>query len=224
MVLTDSTGFTGLLILIILYFTWMKTFYFERILVIFRFKQLRVSPTKSFFLAGIKSYQEIASYTSGQIFPLKTHAEITQFTSYVKSSLRSGTTIAKGAFSHFAARGKRSSTTHSSFYVDSTVDTLIITLNVMQQNTARMVTLADSSGKKYTAQSTTAYNQVYTIENPKQGKWLLSFPVYTGAHSFVAKAYGGKSVDFVTYFMHQERQNGPLLTIANPLKGKKLVF
>eukprot|EP00112_Aurelia_sp_Birch-Aquarium-sp1_P004689 Seg153.11 transcript_id=Seg153.11/GoldUCD/mRNA.D3Y31 product=Hemicentin-2 protein_id=Seg153.11/GoldUCD/D3Y31 len=170
---------------------------------------------------GIKSYQEIASYTSGQIFPLKTHAEITQFTSYVKSSLRSGTTIAKGAFSHFAARGKRSSTTHSSFYVDSTVDTLIITLNVMQQNTARMVTLADSSGKKYTAQSTTAYNQVYTIENPKQGKWLLSFPVYTGAHSFVAKAYGGKSVDFVTYFMHQERQNGPLLTIANPLKGAK---
>ena len=94
----------------------------------------------------------------------------------------------------------------------------------MQQNTARMVTLADSSGKKYTAQSTTAYNQVYTIENPQQGKWLLSFPVYTGAHSFIAKAYGNKNVDFVTYFMHQERPDGPVLTIANPLKGNELLL
>ena len=94
----------------------------------------------------------------------------------------------------------------------------------MQQNTARMVMLTDSSGKKYTAQSTTAYNQVYTIEKPKQGKWLLSFPVYTGAHSFIAKAHGDKNVEFVTYFMHQERPDGPVLAIANPLKGNELLL
>lgn len=135
----------------------------------------------------------------------------------MKNSLRSGTTIAKNTY---GSSSKRSAASEGSFFVDAGIETLLITLNVKNQNTAQYVKLFDSTGRAYSAQSTTAYSQVYSIDNPAPGQWQLQFPSSAGERSFIAKAIAKETIDFVPYFLHQESKAGPVLSISQPLKGK----
>lgn len=168
-------------------------------------------------VTGIKSYQEIAAYTSGQIFPLQSYTEISKFTDYVKNSLRSGTTIAKN---RYTSSKKRTAADEGRFLVEEKIETLVITLNVKNRNKAQYVKLYDSNGRSYSAQSTTAYSQVYNIDNPVAGQWRLNFPSSAGERSFIAKAIAKDTVDFVPYFLHQESKDSPVLSVSHPLKGK----
>ena len=98
------------------------------------------SPKCYFVITGIKSYKEIATYTSGQIFPLKNHAEINSFTNYVKTSLKSGVTIAKGHYKPTFGRRRRSATTAHELFVESGVDVLQVTIEVMARDSPRFLT------------------------------------------------------------------------------------
>ena len=138
----------------------------------------------------------------------------------MKNSLRSGTTIAKNTY---GSSRKRSAASEGAFYVEAGVETLLITLNVKNQNTATNVKLHDSNGRSYSAQSTTAYSQVYSIDNPNPGQWQLTFPSSAGERSFIAKAISKKTIDFVPYFLHQENKDGPVLSVSHPLKGRSLL-
>ena len=80
-----------------------------------------------FIVIGIKSYKELAAYTSGQILPLGRHSEISKFTSYVKHSLKSGATIAKGTFR--TTRQRSVAANEGNFYVDSEVKSIMVTVN-----------------------------------------------------------------------------------------------
>ena len=91
----------------------------------------------AFYITGIKSYKDIASYTSGQIFPLKNHGEISSFTKYIKTSLKSGVTVAKGHFTPKFGRKRRSTTNAHELYVESDVDVLQVTVEVMAKDSAR---------------------------------------------------------------------------------------
>ena len=138
----------------------------------------------------------------------------------MKSSLKGGTTIAKNTYT---TSRRRSAATEGYFFVDEDIETLLISLNVKNANTAQSVKLFDSTGKAYSAQSTTAYSQVYSVDNPLPGKWHLQFPSGAGERSFIAKAIAKETVDFVPYFVHQEKEGSPVLSVSHPLQGRTFV-
>ena len=159
---------------------------------------------------GIAPFREIASYTSGQIFPLQSHADITKFTDFVGNSLKDSTIIKEG-----------SNNQNYYFVVDGEVNTLLLSLNAVQTSAVTSAALIDPFGVTRSATQTTAYSRVYTIANPAAGQWHLRFPPSSGSNSFIAKSVGNNSIDFTPYFLHQEDEmkGTPILSLSNPVKG-----
>eukprot|EP00795_Rhopilema_esculentum_P012478 gene12478-3161_t len=169
---------------------------------------------------GINSYKEIASYSSGQIFPLNSHSEISSLTNYVKTSLRSGVIIAKGAFTPTYGRKRRSTNEHV-FHVESHIDTLLVSLDVLVPNSARHAKLRDPRGVLHSAESTTLFTRVFNIDKPVPGPWSLSIPLHAGSHEFTAKLFSDKAIDFDVYYLHQEKDTWPVVAVSNPLAAPK---
>ncbi len=194
----------------------------------------RLSSTISFFSnkygcgdpKGIKSFSDIASHTSGQVFPLVTSAELDKFKDYVKNSLAGGTVIANGGFSVFGGRIRRSFAEKRFLIdIDSEVSSLILTLNVNQRGTANLVKLTDASGKVQTEQTMTSFSKVYNIKDPAPGQWILEFAIRNGQGFFSAKATQKNHIEVSYHFLHQEKDGeSPVLRISNPLKGLLLLL
>ena len=68
------------------------------------------------------------------------HAEIFSFTKYVKTSLKSGVTIAKASFKPTFGRKRQFPTNAYDIFVESGVDVLQVTIEVMARDSARFVT------------------------------------------------------------------------------------
>lgn len=159
---------------------------------------------------GIAPFREIASYTSGQIFPLQSDADITKFTDFVGNSLKDSTIIDEG-----------SNKQDYHFVVDGEVNILLLSLNAIKSSAVRLAALIDPFGAAKNASQTTAYSRVYTIANPATGQWHLRFPNSSGSNSFIAKSVGNNSIDFTPYFLHQENkmEGTPVLSLSDPVKG-----
>ena len=159
---------------------------------------------------GIAPFREIASYTSGQIFPLQSDADITKFTDFVGNSLKDSTIIKEG----------RNNPDYY-FVVDGEVNTLLLSLDAVQASAVTLAALIDPFGVTRSATQTTAYSRVYTIANPAAGQWHLRFPPSSGSNSFIAKSVGNNSIDFTPYFLHQEDEmkRTPVLSLSDPVKG-----
>ena len=82
------------------------------------------------------------------------------------------------------------------------------------------IVLENPSSNATTADATNTYTKVYNINNPSPGKWKLTVPTFVGEYSYTAKLFCNKTIDFATYFLHQERKDGPVISIMNPLSGK----
>ena len=81
--------------------------------------------------------------------------------------------------------------------------------------------MEDPTSKAATADATTTYTKVYNINSPVPGKWKLKVPTFVGEYSFTAKIFSdAKTIDFSVYFLHQERKDSPVISVANPLSGK----
>eukprot|EP00112_Aurelia_sp_Birch-Aquarium-sp1_P024237 Seg757.1 transcript_id=Seg757.1/GoldUCD/mRNA.D3Y31 product="Metabotropic glutamate receptor 4" protein_id=Seg757.1/GoldUCD/D3Y31 len=119
---------------------------------------------------GIAPFREIASYTSGQIFPLQSDADITKFTDFVGNSLKDSTIIDEG-----------SNKQDYHFVVDGEVNILLLSLNAIKSSAVRLAALIDPFGAAKNASQTTAYSRIYTIANPATGQWHLRFPNSSGS-------------------------------------------
>ena len=91
-------------------------------------------------ITGIQSYKDIASYTSGQIFPLQNHEEIRSFTNYIKTSLMPSVTIAKGRSMSTSLRKRQSRTISHDLFVEADVDILQVSIEVVERDSTRFVT------------------------------------------------------------------------------------
>ncbi len=148
---------------------------------------------------GIKSYEEVASHTSGQIFPLKSHAEIMKFKEFVENSLKSKTTIAKRTI--LTSSRKRAIKSYK-IPIDSEMTALMMSISVKQTSAVNGISLIDPAGTSHSATSTTQYSKLFNIQNPAAGAWSLQYPSGIGEISFVADAVSDKALDFQYYFMH----------------------
>ena len=84
----------------------------------------------------------------------------------------------------------------------------------------RYVKLRDGNGKYYSSQSRTVYTAMFNINDPVPGQWTLSFRRRSGKHTFIVKAFSENTMDFVPYFLHQEKKGWPVLSVSNPLSGR----
>ncbi len=162
---------------------------------------------------GIQSYEEIAAYTSGQIFPLTSTTDLLKFKDFVENSLKNKETISQGVL----PTGSSSYT----FYldVDSDIKSLIVSLSFKQSGLGNGIRLEDSRNVAYTAQSSTSYTKVFSVTNPIPGVWYLHYPPGQ-AISHVVDVISDNPIDFQYHFMFQESASSPVLTIPSPLKGK----
>ena len=174
---------------------------------------------------GIKSYEELAEYTSGQIFPLKSHSELMKFKDFVEDSLKSKSTIAMGSSASSSITGKRSVQRRYEILVDRNISTLIVSLNAKPINAGAWVNLIDAAGTAYSAQSSTPYTKVYSIASPAPGKWFLVVPSTVSEVTFIAKVVSVNSIDFAHHFLHQQTTDAssPVLSIPDPLIGNSYV-
>lgn len=88
-------------------------------------------------ILGIQSYKEIALHTSGQIFPLINSNEINSFRNYVKTSLRPSVTVAMGHFKATFGRKRQFPTNSHDIQVESGIEILQVTIDVLAKNSAR---------------------------------------------------------------------------------------
>ena len=84
--------------------------------------------------------------------------------------------------------------------------------------------LEDPTSRSIGGGTTSTYTNIFNIDNPAAGKWSLKVPTFVGEYSFVAKVFGDAIIDFAAYFLHQERKDSPVFSIANPLSGKKIIY
>ncbi|XP_057291700.1 hemicentin-1-like [Hydractinia symbiolongicarpus] len=169
---------------------------------------------------GIDSYKDIASYTSGQIFPLKNEAELLKFKDYVASSLSRDTMIASGGT--IKSKSKRSvSPGQNKFSVDDGIAKLIVSIATSAQNTAQYVTLTDPAGKTVTALNTMSMIRIFQIDNPPSGVYSLVFPSGAGKYEYTAEAVSKDAIEFAHNFMYQEnpRKESPPFSLYNPITG-----
>jgi len=170
---------------------------------------------------GVQSYKDIASYTSGQVFPLQNHEEIRSFTNYIKTSLMHSVTIAKGRYTPTFGRKRHSRSTSNDLFVEAAVDILQVSIEVMARGSTSTIVLENPSSNAATADATNTYTKVYNINSPSPGKWKLTVPIFVGEYSYTAKLFCNKTIDFATYFLHQERKDGPVISLMNPLSGMR---
>eukprot|EP00794_Sanderia_malayensis_P005644 gene5644-6340_t len=175
---------------------------------------------------GIKSYEEIAAYTSGQIFPLQMSSDLLKFKEFVENSLKNKDTIDQGvlpmASSSITTGKKRGARTMLTRYVtvDDNIATLIISISAKQRGVANYVSLKKPDASSVSAQSSTSYTRVFSISHPSSGRWRMEYP--TGQPiSFVVSAISDRPIDFQNYYMLQESADAPILTIQNPLIGRQ---
>jgi len=170
---------------------------------------------------GIESFKEIASYTSGQVFPLKNEAELLKFTEFVKSSLQQDTIIASGGA--LAARYKRSVSGGHSFNVDDGIAKLIVSVAVQQPNSAQYVNLRSPDSDTATASTTMSMARIFEITDPQPGLWFVEFPTAVGKYEFSAQAVSKNPIEFSYNFMYQEseRKNSPPFSMMHPFKGRE---
>lgn len=175
----------------------------------------------------MNSFKEIATHTSGNIFPIRGSDELLNFKDYVSNSLRSDTVIAHGSHAFFNRRGKRfiASKTYL-VLVDDGVTHLHLSLSVNQRRTTGFIKLTDPAGKTHHAQSSSSYTKVYKIINPTIGTWTLLVPPTTGEISFIAKVESDNPIDIAHRFLHQQPgdQHNPVLSISDPLEGNLIDF
>ena len=176
------------------------------------------SVTINFFMknscgSGIPAgFDEVASHTSGQIFPLKTDSEIQRFKDYVEDSLKDSVVIHEG---------KDGSDVFMT--LDGEITTLLISLEVKQAGQAKFVKLVDPVGRPLLPILTTTYTCIFKQENPFPGTWHLKYPAGVDIKSYVAKSAGNNTVDFKPYFLHSESETAddsrPVLSVPHPVRG-----
>jgi len=154
-------------------------------------------------------FVEVASYTSGQIFPLQTDSEIEKFKDYVEDSLKDSVIIEEG-------KGG------SSIYLtlDGEVTLLLISLELTQANQAQNVRLVDPYGQQYLPIISTTYSCIFKERYPIPGKWQLKCPHGVEAKAYTAKSAGNNTIDFTPYFLHSENETSPVLSVETPVKGE----
>merc|ERR1719427_109845 len=171
---------------------------------------------------SVESYKEIASYTGGQVFPLKNEAELKKFTNYVKTSLQQDTVIASGGTlnSKSYKRSLYSMQSHD-FMVDDGI--LMISVAISVQKYASQVTILDPNGRKVNPSTTLSLSLVYQISHPTSGKWTINFPSSVGKYGYNVQAVSSSAIAFAHNFIYQQsvRKNSPPIPLVNPLKGVK---
>ena len=174
------------------------------------------SATINFFVkngCGMSSihsaYVDIASYTSGQIFPLKTDSEIEKFKDYVDDCLKDSVLIAEGK-----------SGSDIFITIDGEITTLLISLEVKQANQARYVKLVDPVGELLSPIIVTTYTCIFKQAYPMPGTWHMKYPAGIEIKSFAGKSAGNNTIDFAPYFLHEETKGGPVLSVKSPKLGR----
>eukprot|EP00112_Aurelia_sp_Birch-Aquarium-sp1_P026024 Seg898.2 transcript_id=Seg898.2/GoldUCD/mRNA.D3Y31 product="hypothetical protein" protein_id=Seg898.2/GoldUCD/D3Y31 len=140
-----------------------------------------------------------------------------------KGTTRTTRQRAKGIFKTTRLRGQAFLRTANKrkFFVDSEVKSIMVTVNSWFAYKVRYMKLRDGNGKYYSPQSRTVYTAIFNIDDPVVGQWTISFRRRSGRHTFIVKAFSEKTMDFVPYFLHQEKKGWPLLSVSNPLSGGK---
>ena len=154
-------------------------------------------------------FVDIASYTSGQIFPLQADSEIEKFKDYVDDSLQDSVIIQEG-------KGK--SSVHIT--LDGEIKLLLISMELKQANQAKNVKLVDPKGNQLTPVLSTTYTCIFKVRNPNPGTWELRCAFGVEVKTYSAKSAGNNTVDFTPYFLHSESETSPVLSVETPVKGK----
>ena len=89
-----------------------------------------------------------------------------------------------------------------------------------QVNQAKHVKLVDPFGDVLLPSLTTSYTCIFKQSNPMPGIWHMKYPAGIEVSSYVAKSSGNNTLDFATYFLHQEKNGGPVLSVKSPVQGQ----
>jgi len=155
------------------------------------------------------AFIEIASHTSGQIFPLQTDSEIEKFKDYVDDSLKDSVIIAEGK-----------SGSDIFITIDGEITTLLISLEVKQANQAQYVKLVDPFGDILKPTIVTTYTCIFKQIRPMPGTWHMKYPAGIQIKSYSGKSVGNNTIDFAAYFLHEEVKGGPVLSVKSPKLGE----
>ena len=162
----------------------------------------------------------LCNFFPGKVFPLKGEAELVEFTKLVNTSLKHDTAIASGGTSR--GRVKQSTLISHVFSVDDGINTVTVSIVVVQPNMISQVSLIGPGNVKVNPQTTTSMSMIFDILNPKAGRYQLIFPNTGGKYEYNVQGVSNKAIEFTNSFMYQRsvRRNSPAISITTPFKVK----
>ena len=104
--------------------------------------------------------------------------------------------------------------------IDGEITTLLISLEVKQANQARYVKLVDPFGELLSPIIVTTYTCIFKQLRPMPGTWHMKYPAGIEVKSFSGKSAGNNTIDFSTYFLHEETEGSPVLSVKSPKLGR----
>jgi len=183
---------------------------------------------------GIDSFRDLAEFTSGQVFPLKSDKELQNLTSFVRDSLDSTQIISISrsfrpkkhpfftATNRRRNRGKRSLTASKAhqfpLQIDEFAFKLQITITTEKEIKSKIV-LFDPNGRVQDPFVQMSHSVIYTISRPKMGTWLLTVSKEIGKFDYVARVKSSNVIEFGYYYVLD--YNGISSPVAHPMKGEK---
>lgn len=176
----------------------------------------------------VSPFEEIARKRTGQVFRLKTNAELQQLKGLTAVSL-GGTAVISNALENVARRRRSTSKKPKSYKipVDDSIDTLIISVTTDKSQ------FSGTSRKSWSVSLTTPSGNiagvtprnldkgtVYQIPNPSVGVWTLGISNDNSIrYDYYAKATSVNNIDFEYYFVKKSRK-GSFIPTTSPVQGK----
>ncbi|XP_065069649.1 hemicentin-1-like isoform X2 [Rhopilema esculentum] len=178
---------------------------------------------------GIQSFRDLAAFTSGQVFPLKSDKELRNLTSFVKDSLDSTQIISisrtflpkkKSLYKNKRRSRSRRSKGVSQFplQVDEFAFKLQVTVTT-ERETTKNIRLLNPKGHIIQPLVNLSHSLVYKIEKPMMGEWILFVPTDVGKFDYIARVKSSSVIEFGYYYVLD--YNGISSPVAHPLTGER---
>eukprot|EP00794_Sanderia_malayensis_P007938 gene7938-8793_t len=164
---------------------------------------------------GIEKFKELASFTSGQVFPLKSDDELKNLTHFVRDSLENTQVLSTSSFYSFKRRGARSIFKYNyPLNIDEFVTKLQVTVTTERENQGQ-TSLLDPTGIESQPWIRLAQTTYYSVKKPMPGEWTLVVPKSVGKFDYVARVKSDKVIQFGYFFVFVH--NGISSLIAHPI-------
>lgn len=173
----------------------------------------------------VKSFEELAAYTNGQVFALKNDRELLQLSNWLSDSLQSRSTISVSRNSEklYSGTKRKSPFDRRPIIVDDTVEVLDVSVTVTKgRHSKKHVFLKRPDGVIVKPVRALAQHLQFKISKPMPGTWILMVSGQVGTHNTVVKGSGDKTIEFGYMFLYESSRT--ISPIDHPLLGYETVI